>query len=209
MSERSCSVEGCDGKHEARGFCAKHYHADRYQRQGEAARSRAAAWRAEHPDYLKEYLRGYYVKNSGKLKARANQWRLEHPEQKRANDAAWVERNRAYKNAQDRKRWNADPERSRLAHAKWYASNKHKAKEAWHRRRARKYAAGYERVDLKALLLEHGMICHICSREIASTSDLHFDHVIPLAKGGPHAASNIRPAHAKCNLSKGARILTN
>jgi hypothetical protein len=32
------------------------------------------------------------------------------------------------------------------------------------------------------------------------------DHVIPLSKGGPHIEENIRPAHAVCNLRKGARL---
>jgi 5-methylcytosine-specific restriction endonuclease McrA len=209
MGERVCSVDGCEKKHEARGFCSKHYHADRYQRDGEPARARSKAWREAHPDYLKDYLAGYYAENREQLKERAQAWRIANPEQKRTNDASWSDRNRARKNAMDRVLWHADPERSRQRHARWYANNQHKAKEAWHRRRARKFAAGYERVDLKALLLEHGMICHICKGDIASRADLHFDHVIPLAKGGPHAASNIRPSHAKCNLSKGARILTN
>lgn len=51
------------------------------------------------------------------------------------------------------------------------------------------------------------MVCHICTEAIASLDDLHFDHVIPLAKGGPHAAENIRPAHAICNIRKSARLL--
>jgi len=51
------------------------------------------------------------------------------------------------------------------------------------------------------------MVCHICTEGIASLDDLHFDHVIPLSKGGPHAAENIRPSHALCNLRKGARLI--
>jgi len=34
--------------------------------------------------------------------------------------------------------------------------------------------------------------------------DLHFDHVVPLSKGGPHTTENIRPSHSTCNLKKGA-----
>lgn len=209
MGERVCSVDGCEKKYEARGFCSKHYHADRYQRDGEAARARSKEWRAAHPEYLKEYLADYYAANRDHLKARAKAWSAANPEQKRANDASWAARNRAHKKARDRAYWHADPERSRLSHARWYVNNKHIAKAAADRRRARKYGAGYEPVDLEALLLEHGMVCHICKGDIVNKAGLHFDHVIPLAKGGPHAASNIRPAHAKCNLSKGARILTN
>lgn len=31
MTNRSCQVEGCQGKYFAKGFCAKHYHANRLQ----------------------------------------------------------------------------------------------------------------------------------------------------------------------------------
>lgn len=208
MSKTTCENGECEAESYARGFCQKHYDADRYQRLGEAARKRATEHRANHPDEVKEYLAAYYLAHQDRLKEAAKAWSRANPERKKAVDAAWNERNRAHKNARDRARWNADLARGKAAHADWYRRNKHKAKEASHRRRAIKYGVGYERVDLKLLLAEYGMVCHICTKPIATRSDLHFDHVIPLAKGGVHAASNIRPAHAKCNLSKGARILT-
>ena len=62
-------------------------------------------------------------------------------------------------------------------------------------------------VDYVAILAEHGMTCHICREPIAGRADLHFDHVIPLAKGGPHHADNIRPSHALCNIRKGDRLM--
>ena len=36
----------------------------------------------------------------------------------------------------------------------------------------------------------------------------HLDHVIPLSRGGMHVPSNLRPACAKCNLSKHAKKLS-
>ena len=35
---------------------------------------------------------------------------------------------------------------------------------------------------------------------------VHFDHVMPLARGGPHCAENLRPSCAPCNAKKGAQI---
>jgi len=64
-----------------------------------------------------------------------------------------------------------------------------------------------ERLDFKAIAKRDKMRCHICRRKI-KVSDLHFGHVIPLAKGGTHAAINIAVSHAACNLAKGARVLT-
>lgn len=62
-------------------------------------------------------------------------------------------------------------------------------------------------VDFGLILEEHGMTCHICREEIPSLYVLHFDHVIPLSKGGAHSMANIKPSHARCNLSKGAKLI--
>lgn len=208
MSNRTCTVDECGTKHYAKGNCRKHYMAARYQANIDEERATRAAWRAANPDYMKSYNPAYYSDNRDALKASAAAWKEANPERKKANDASWSERNRERKNSMNRKRWHSDPERGRALHAAWYRRNKNKAKEADSRRRALMLANGYEVVDFGALLLEHGMVCHICKLDIPDESDLHFDHVIPLAKGGPHAAHNIRPAHAFCNRSKGARILT-
>lgn len=48
--------------------------------------------------------------------------------------------------------------------------------------------------------------CHICG-EYPDPDDLHLDHVIPLSLGGDHSRENLRVACARCNLSKGARLL--
>jgi 5-methylcytosine-specific restriction endonuclease McrA len=71
-------------------------------------------------------------------------------------------------------------------------------------RQRRRRAAESGRVDYAAILAEHGAICYLCSEAIEGA--LHFDHVIPLVRGGAHVAENIRPTHATCNLRKGARM---
>lgn len=98
--------------------------------------------------------------------------------------------------ASARRRYLMDPERVRR---QW--------SEKSGRRRARILETTREPVDYSAILAEYGMVCHICAVEIPGVQDLHFDHVIPLSKGGAHAMDNIRPSHARCNLSKGAKLL--
>jgi 5-methylcytosine-specific restriction endonuclease McrA len=63
-----------------------------------------------------------------------------------------------------------------------------------------------DRTDFDAILLEHGLVCHICGDAIAP-DDLHFDHVVPLSRGGDHAPYNIRPSHSRCNLRKGTKLM--
>lgn len=63
-------------------------------------------------------------------------------------------------------------------------------------------------VDYGAILAEYGMRCHICRDEISDLDSLHFDHVVPLVRGGEHCAENIRPSHDTCNLRKGSKLLS-
>ncbi len=57
--------------------------------------------------------------------------------------------------------------------------------------------------DVKLLVwARDGGVCVKCG----SSSDLHFDHVIPVAKGGGDHAENIQLLCRSCNLSKGDRL---
>ena len=114
--------------------------------------------------------------------------------------------NRARDNEKSRERRAANPGASTAYSREWRKANP----ERWalrnranqHRRRA-----GSGTVNFARILDRYGMVCHICTLPIDSLADLHFDHVIPLAKGGPHAESNIKPSHALCNLRKSDREL--
>lgn len=71
-----------------------------------------------------------------------------------------------------------------------------------HKRRAD--AAGVDHVAYSrtAILMRWRYICAYCPQRAT-----HLDHVHPISKGGPDAESNIVPACADCNLSKGAKTL--
>lgn len=113
------------------------------------------------------------------------------------------------KDRERRQRWldNGGREITRLRVRAWRKANPERWRELNRAHVNRRRAQTKEYVDYSAILAEHGMWCHICSMVIASLDDLHFDHVIPLAKGGAHSAANIRPSHAACNLAKGAKLL--
>jgi hypothetical protein len=75
----------------------------------------------------------------------------------------------------------------------------------WHARRG---ASRFRRIDdnVRAEVVRaHGMVCWLCSRPIASKSELHLDHVIPHSLSGPETVENLRPAHARCNVIRGNR----
>lgn len=204
MDEATCTTEDCDRPRYARGFCHKHYDADRCKRlSAEISARRKAAY---DPVKQSERHRADYARTAEERREYSRRYRQEHPEKARAHVDRWVELNHERKLAMDRDYRARDPEAEKVRSRRWYEANKDKSKEAWHRRRALKRGAHVTAVEFRAILAEHGMVCHICGDTIKSKVDLHFDHVIPLAAGGAHTPDNIRPSHAFCNLSKGARL---
>jgi len=73
-------------------------------------------------------------------------------------------------------------------------------------RRARMYQNGYEKVDYREILERDGYICHICGGTV-DPEQLHYDHVIPIARGGSHTKENIKVSHAVCNMRKSSKLL--
>ena len=45
-------------------------------------------------------------------------------------------------------------------------------------------------------------LCHICGLPIKQGETWHCDHVKALIEGGENRESNLKPAHAHCNLAK-------
>lgn len=72
------------------------------------------------------------------------------------------------------------------------------------RRRVRKFNGKSERIRWKWILETYGKVCHLCGDEMEG--EMHWDHVIPLSRGGDHVTENIRPAHPSCNLQKYNRL---
>lgn len=159
--------------------------------------------------------RAHYKANRGHELATMKAWREKNYEHDKARQKAWYDANTDYFKA----KYLANRDMLLTRKREWRAANPgaetHHSR-AWRKRNPEKWALrnrenqrrrrGDAVVDYAAILTEHGMACHICSGEIDSLADLHFDHVLPLARGGAHAEDNIRPAHALCNMRKGAKI---
>lgn len=86
---------------------------------------------------------------------------------------------------------------------------------ATHGRRRRKLkAASGERISRRAILDRDKWTCQICRLAIDRTlrapnpGSPSLDHVIPLARGGRHAAVNLQAAHLGCNIRKSAKLKT-
>lgn len=86
-------------------------------------------------------------------------------------------------------------------------------REAYHRRLARKFAPGSERVNRLEVFERDEWACAICNTQVDPTlsypdpMSASLDHRIPLAKGGEHTYNNSQCTHLFCNESKGARLI--
>jgi len=183
---RTCCIDGCEASYYSKGMCKPHYRQDYYLRNGSRERANFKSWRIANLDH--EYARwaAYHAEHKDELAALRRDKYWADPASAARKAAEWRERNPGKCDA-----W-------RKSNPKLWAMRNRENQRRRHRDKP---------VDYVAILEEHGMVCHICDCEIESMAGLHFDHVIPLSKGGPHAADNIRPSHAACNLRKGARLL--
>lgn len=131
-------------------------------------------------------------------KAEVRRYNIQNPEKHRERRRRYDEAHREIKR-----------ERDRL----YRTTNPDKGRERTRRRRARKantpstFTAEHERLALDYF----NGCCAVCGRQLKDlfgTHTAHFDHWIPLSKGGATAPENMIPlcgGQGGCNSSKGAR----
>lgn len=129
-------------------------------------------------------------------------WRKANPEKQAAMTKRWIDNHKA-----------ADPEAFRAAgnarNQAWRDADPNRwrdmMRKARHKRRALlagNSAPGVTREQWSEILEYFNHQCAYC---LAPAN--HCDHIVPIAKGGADEASNVVPACARCNKSKGAKSL--
>jgi 5-methylcytosine-specific restriction endonuclease McrA len=110
-----------------------------------------------------------------------------------------------------------DDPKYKEAEKRWKKANPHKVA-ASSRDRARNKGVKSEYYTRQQLFDRDGYECYICNipvdLEAAHVQGQpgwemypHVEHVIPIALGGEDTLANVKIAHAKCNISKGTRLL--
>jgi 5-methylcytosine-specific restriction endonuclease McrA len=95
-----------------------------------------------------------------------------------------------------------NPEKVRAAKRAWSQANPDAVKSKTRNRRARKKAIGgtHTAEDIQDIhRLQKGK-CAICRKKLGEKYDV--DHVVPIAKGGSNARSNLQLTHPLCNQRK-------
>lgn len=186
----------------------------------ETRNAQSREYRKAHPDYFRQWEdahraerqaqhRAYYAANLEEERAKrrveaernfALYGRRSHPrllKWQRANP----ERQRATKRRHRERHLEQERERVR----RWWAANVDYGRLHNHRRRVRAKGAPslpFTAEQLAAKVAFWGDRCAYCGKAWTT-----LDHVIPLARGGWHCLSNLRPACRSCNSSKHMKTL--
>lgn len=152
----------------------------------------------------RDYSAHWYAENIERATARQAAYRAANREQARLRSLAWHR---------------ANPARSAAARRRWYAAN---------RDHVRDYRRDYRERNRQAIRvlnagrrarLRNAPVCDLTARDWHGIKaayrhrcaychhrrPLTIDHVVPLARGGSHTASNVVPACQSCNSRKGDR----
>ena len=143
-------------------------------------------YREAHRLELREYQREYYNANREKILDANRLYRRSNPDKIRTIKRAEYEANKA-SHAEQGRRWRKNHP---LA---WSEYDR--------RRRAQKRNSRVcliSESDIRSRFAVFGDRCAYCG----ATGRLTVDHVVPLARGGMHILSNIRPACKPCNSQK-------
>jgi 5-methylcytosine-specific restriction endonuclease McrA len=168
-------------------------------------------YRETHRESILEYHRRWREKNRERYRENARRWRREHPEDVKARYAAMKERRIDALRAK-RRSWEIEnPEKAREIHRRYRQTHQEAERDRCRHqngvRRARKHGTKIGPVSWRRIRERDGMVCHLCSGPVRKT-EISYDHVIPLSKGGTHTEDNIKVAHWICNVRRGNRLLT-
>lgn len=219
-SSRECSVEGCDRKHNSHGLCGMHglrlaRHGDPND-PGRLVRSETGLCMIDgcRKRHLAKGLCGMHyqrVKRSGTpdmpeslVCARCGTlFARPHKGNPRAvrycsHECRYAEELARYRSQQA----------ERYAYLRgWRERNPDLLKASLLKRDAAKRGTDSAEVsgrDLHRLVARFGGKCAYCRAQPHE----HFEHVIPLARGGRHSIGNLLPSCSTCNLSKGSKLLS-
>lgn len=148
---------------------------------------RLAAFRVKHREQYKRWIR---LPGNSEKKSRKDL------ERNRLNPAARRKSNLEHYHRQT-------VEQRRSAWRRWADKYPEKVRERAHRRYARKVGATVERIPSEVLTAIMAAPCTYCGAPGPGT----IDHIVPLKRGGAHAASNLTSACFPCNSSKGTKTV--
>jgi 5-methylcytosine-specific restriction endonuclease McrA len=164
-------------------------------------------WRKKNPEKVKLQKKRHQLKHSERLKIKA------HLRYKRR----WLN-DPFFRMAvlQKAKLWHKNnPDRVRQKAKRWIAKNRDKVRayssNGTQKRRALQRGNTVNPKSIlkycKSIRSKESVRCYYCNEQF-SGKIIHFDHIIPLSKGGPHSVENLCASCPKCNQSKHNKLVS-
>lgn len=155
------------------------------------------AWVVAHPEYRRrqkewEHKRQLDPEVRKKAVERARAWVLANPEKRKQTLAAYLPKTRVERTVKGRE-WQERNREQYRAYQRQYQSG-----------RRTKGQMKLACIDLGAVEMRCEGLCGICKKPVEGA--IHFDHIIPIARGGEHSEANLQIAHPLCNRLKGAKL---
>lgn len=145
-------------------------------------------------DCVNSRIKANYDKDPAKKIAQTREYHLANPEWSKKTQADWHQANKELRHERVKVRLATDA--AFVEYRRKIQANSER------KRRALKAATEVAHITLEQYAEKldlHNNMCWICDQAI---TDLQWDHVHPLAKGGAHVMDNLRPACSKCNGRK-------
>lgn len=173
------------------------------------------AYRAAHPEKVREKNRKAYLADPKKNQEKVRRWYAAHPGKESDRNRNWRVANPDRKRETRRKYRAANPDKLREAIRKWRAMNAHKVREdgrlkARNRRALLAGAPGkHSAKDERSLYERQGGKCAACGIAVPRGGPgKHVDHVDPITPrdGGPPGSNgpeNLQILCRRCNDAKG------
>lgn len=182
-------------------------------------RSRGKDHYEKNKDALTEKHIAYYQSNREKMAIKQKQYRETNKETISEYQKSFYQKNKEKVLERSRRRYTTKKEEVLKNQKNYRKDNPEKLRSHSRRYRAAILNNGVQKYTEQEVLSTYGTACSVCTTEIDMTAPrrtgrpgwengLHIDHLIPISKGGPDTLENVRPTHAKCNLEKSAKLLT-
>jgi len=166
-------------------------------------------YREAHREELREYFRinskKHYEANKEKRLAQIAAWHAANPDKVRQAQRRYLYANWD-KRVEANRRWKeANPEKAKAQQARYKARHADEMRERDNQKRLRRLSVASEPINYQALWAQSEGICYLCG-EVLDSSNVHFDHVVPLSRGGTHTMDNLKPTNPHCNQRQWAKL---
>lgn len=167
---------------------------------------------AQHPEKYKAKELRHREKRKPKVKLYKKAYRLKNLAECRRKNREWQQCQRLHRREYMRRYYEKHGEKMRKRTLAWYHRNpgKHSVSVVKRRRKTAEcplHEVAVINAWMKEVRSKEFARCYWCGTKVRG-SDIHFDHVTPLSKGGTHSIGNLCASCSECNLTKHARLVT-